>query len=252
MSRHDWRRPIIIAASAAVGLVYLLPPVPGVNPLLPSQAAPVSDSGPLRPRPRPAPSPGGEPVIGGKVAPDGKTELTVDLPAAEKKKNVGGRDGSGLCVFTSIEYAARWQNERRLFDLQDKMRQEPGGGYPEKVDAMIAKYGPGTQYGQHTGGDESVLRAVLASGRCPCVTYDGYDPHYGQQSIAHMVTLVYLDDQWACVSDNNFPADDQFVWMGREAFLQRWRGNSGGWCVFLLNPPPPPPPKHWRYADAVR
>lgn len=191
----------------------------------------------------------GKPTIGGKTGPDGKTEITCDLPESEKKKNVGGRDGAGLCVFTSIEYAARWQCERTLFNLQSQMRKEPGGGYPDKVDKMLAKYAPGARYGQHTGGDESVLDAVLASGRIACVTYNGFDPHYGQQSIAHMVALVHLDKEWACISDNNFPGDTQFTWMSRGEFLKRWKGGGGGWVVFLLRPPPPPCPKNWRFAN---
>src|SRR5262249_53941041 len=86
---------------------------------------------------------GSRPVVGGKVSPDGAAEITCDLPAAEKKRNASGRDGSGLCVFTSIEWAARWQNERRLFDFQKQMRAEPGGGWPQKVDRMIAQIPPG-------------------------------------------------------------------------------------------------------------
>lgn len=194
----------------------------------------------------------GVPVVGGKTSPDGKVEVTIDLPASERKKNTGGigpggpGTGAGLCVFTSIEYSARWQNERALFELQKYMTTKPGGGYPAKVDAILKVYSPGTQYGQHTGGDESVLDAVLKSGRIAAVTYNGHDPHYGaDRSIAHMVALVHLDSQWACVSDNNYPGDTEFVWMSRAEFLKRWRGNGGGWCVFLVRPPPPLPPKNF-------
>lgn len=189
---------------------------------------------------------GEKPVLGGKVAPDGKTEIACDLPSTEKKKNVGGSDGAGLCVFTSIEYAARWQCERSLFELQKYMTKFPGGGYPEKVDTILHRFAPGAKYGQHTGGDPAVLDAILASGRIACVTYDGHDPHYGNQSIAHMVALVHFDKKWACVSDNNYTGDDQFVWMSREEFVTRWKGNHGGWAVFLISPPPPPPPVNWR------
>lgn len=183
---------------------------------------------------------------GGKVCPtDSTKEVVCDLPEGEKKKNVGGRDGSGLCVFTSIEYAARWQNERRLVDFQKQMRQEPGGGYPEKVDRMIKKYGQGTQYIQHTGGDYEFLKSAIKSGRMPSVTYDGRDSHYGAGNrIAHMVSLVYADDEVACVSDNNYPRDNQLMWMSSVDFVSRWKGNSGGWAVVLLSPPPPPVPRH--------
>src|SRR5436305_7540489 len=82
------------------------------------------------------------PTLGGPVAPDGRTRVTIDLPLALRAANTGGSDGYGLCVFTSIMHAARWQKETPLEDFQTLMRQEPGGGWPAKVDRMIAKYGP--------------------------------------------------------------------------------------------------------------
>jgi hypothetical protein len=122
------------------------------------------------------------------------------------------------------------------------MRAEPGGGYPEKVDAMIAKYGAGTAYIQYEGKDPSILKEALASGRMPAVTYNGHCPHYGNHTIAHMVNLVYLDDQWACVLDNNFIGENDLVWLSTRDFLQRWTGGQNGWAVILLAPPPPPVP----------
>jgi hypothetical protein len=144
-------------------------------------------------------------------------------------------------VFASITWSAKYQNERKLAELFEKMRREPGGGYPEKVDRMIAKYGNGATYVQYEGNDPAVLQAALATGRMPCVTYNGQDPHYPGK-IAHMVNLTHLSGKWACISDNNFPEDDQHVWMSPDEFMKRWRGGGMGWCVVLLAPPPPPPP----------
>jgi len=163
------------------------------------------------------------------------------LPVTQRTKNVGGRDGAGLCVFSSIGHAARWQNERRLVDFQKEMTQEPGGGYPEKVDRMIAKYGKGTLYLQYEGHDSTILKLALKTGRMPSVTYDGHDPHY-RGSIAHMVNLIYLDDHQACILDNNFIGENELVWMSAQEFIDRWTGD-GGWAVILLAPPPPPPPR---------
>jgi hypothetical protein len=177
-------------------------------------------------------------TVGGPTSPSGK-EVACDLPLGERTKNVGGRDGAGLCVFTSIGHAARWQNEKRLVDFQRQMTKESGGGYPEKVDRMIAKYGKGTPYIQYEGHDPAILRLALKTGRMPSVTYDGHDPHYSG-SIAHMVNLIYLDDKEACILDNNFI--DELVWMSAKEFSERWTGD-GGWAVILLAPPPPPPPR---------
>lgn len=179
--------------------------------------------------------------LGGPVGPDGKTEVVCDLPVSERMRNVGGRDGAGLCVFTSIMHSARWQNEQRLWNFQADMRKEPGGGWPGKVDTMIARYGKGTPYLQYEGGDPAILEVALATGRMPGVTYNGHDPHY-RGSIAHMVSLIYLDKTQAVVLDNNFVGEHELVWMSRDEFLSRWRGSGGGWAIVLLSPPPPPVP----------
>lgn len=244
-----------LLVAAAVGLAVLAnvekgtgpeptPPAPCPGPVCPvptPKPAPPKPWGPRRPSVEGEP---GKPVLGGKVSPDGSVEITCDLPAVEKKKNVGGRDGSGLCVFTSIEYAARYQNEPRLQNFQDVMRKELGGGWPQKVDAMIKKYGNGAPYLQYEGSDPAFLLSSMKTGRMPAVTYDGRDGVHYSGSIAHMVSLAHIDDRWACITDNNFPGDNQFVWMSQAEFLKRWKGGRQGWAVVLLSPPPPPIPKN--------
>jgi hypothetical protein len=186
---------------------------------------------------------GRQPVESGFTSPDGKEDMACQLPESEKKHNVGGRDGSGLCVFTSIEYVGRYVNEPELWDFQQNMRKELGGGYPEKVDVMVKKYAPHFKYLQHTAGDPAVLKAALKSGRMCGVTYNGHDCHYGNHSIAHMVSLTHYSDDWAAVSDNNFPKDAQHVWMSPDEFNRRWKGMGGGWAVIPLKFGPPPPPR---------
>jgi hypothetical protein len=188
---------------------------------------------------------GGRPAEGGRVSPDGAVELVCDLPASQRKKNIASK-GLGCCVFRSIDYAARWQQVPALYDLPEQLVQAgiPGGGYPEKVDELLARFGPDVFYLQDTSGDADILEAILKTGRMPCVTYGGRDCHYAA-SIAHMVCLPYFDRQtgWACISDNNYPADSEFVWMSPDEFLKRWKGGGGGgWVVALLAPPPPLPP----------
>jgi hypothetical protein len=178
-------------------------------------------------------------VAGGSVGPDGQ-EVVTDLPQPLRMKNVGGRDGAGLCVFTSISHSARWQAERRLWELQTDMRKEPGGGYPAKVDAMIARYGKGAPYIQYEGRDPAVLELALKTGRMPAVTYDGRDGVFYRSRIAHMVNLVYLDAHSAAILDNNNP--DKILWMSRQEFLDRWTGGRSGWCVVLLASRPPAAP----------
>lgn len=185
-------------------------------------------------------------VEGDAVGPGG-IEATCDLPAELRMRNTGGMGrngpgtGAGLCVFTSIEHAAKWSNESRLVGLQKYMTTREGGGYPEKVDRVLAAYAPGIAYIQHTGGDLAFLRAALRTGRMPSVTYAGRDPRYGSmQRIAHMVNVVYLSDTAAAVLDNNYP--EKLLWMSAAEFRDRWLDMSGGWAVVTLAPAPPPVP----------
>ncbi len=223
-------------------------PAPIKPPPPDSKPAPVK---PKRPRPCPGPGPcplggqetGGRPVEGGRISPDGMVELVCDLPAGERKRNIASK-GLGCCVFRSLDYAARWQQVPELYDLPEKMRDAgiPGGGYPDKVATILRQFGPDVSYIQDTSGDADILEAILKTGRLPCVTYNGHDCHYAG-GIAHMVCLPYFDRQtgWACVSDNNFPEENCFVWMSPDEFLKRWP-RGGGWVVCLLKSPPPPAP----------
>lgn len=184
--------------------------------------------------------------VGGKMAPDKKTEIQIDLPGSQHLKNVGGSDGAGLCVFTSISHSARWSNVELLENFRDWMRKYPGGGYPQKVDQKIKQISkekgvPVPQYLQVEGGRETldILRAALASGRMPSVTYS-FSPtgRYGGKKIAHMVSLVHLDSQFACVLDNNYPGEDKYEWMTVDQFFQTYSGGRSGWAVILLDAGP--------------
>lgn len=187
----------------------------------------------------------GEIKEGGPKSPDGKCEVCTDLPVELRLKNVGGTDGAGLCVFTSMWMAASsWQNIVEMRDFRKNMQKERGGGYPSKVDAMMKKYAPTVDYLQYEGKDPAVLVAALKSGRMPSVTYNGRDVHY-RSSIAHMVNLVYYDESsgWAAIMDNNFIGESQLVWMNCAEFKSRWCGGGNGWAVVFLGPRPPAPPR---------
>jgi hypothetical protein len=173
--------------------------------------------------------------------------VQCDLPDAEHLRNKGGSDGAGLCVFTSIDHAARWQNVPALVGFRDFMTDFPGGGYPTKVDHFLPRMAksknlPVPEYVQDTRGDVGLMELALKTGRMVCVTY-GYSPRYGGR-IAHMVNLVHLDDKWAVVLDNNFPGRTRYEWVERDEFLRRWRMGGGGWSLVLLNSGPPPVPRN--------
>lgn len=204
--------------------------------------------------------PGGFAVTREPVSPSG-VRATADLPTSQHHRNAAGSDGFGLCVYTSAWHNALWQSVTDVYDFRDWMRKRPGGSYPEKFDATLAAFCrergiPIPPYVQHTGGDEEFLELALKTGRMVGITYCGADGpgRYGSEVVAHMVNLVHLDAQQACILDNNFPGT--FLWMSRTALLCRWRGVredgrpctigrqavGGGWAIAFLQGPPPPYP----------
>lgn len=171
------------------------------------------------------------------------TELQVDLPENQHVKNFGApADGKGLCVFASMSMAARWHNLHELEDVINRVNE--GGGWPEKVDQVIKKFAPNLNYVQYEGTNPAILDKALSNGRPACVTY-GYGERYGGSTIYHMVLLVHLDENLACVLDNNFTGSDKFEWMSRAEFLNRWiHPNGSGWAYVFIAAPPPPIPRN--------
>lgn len=191
-----------------------------------------------------------EPVYQGR-------RVTVDLPNSQHHRNVGGSDGYGLCVYSSAWHSALWQSVSDIYGFRKWMERRPGGSYPTKFDSTMRQYCqekgvPVPLYLQHEGGNVEVLELALKTGRAPAVTYCGVDPNYGNQVIAHMVNLVLLDDEYACILDNNFV--NSYLWMPRKEFIARWTGTQtngrpytirgsrvgGGWTIILLDSPPTP------------
>lgn len=191
--------------------------------------------------------------IGGTVSPDGKTEIQCDLVESLHRKNVGGSDGAGLCVFTSIMHSARYQHVKVLEDFQDWMKQYPGGGYPDKVKQKIAQVCkernvPEPAYIQVQGKDLEILKLACRTGRMPAVTYS-YGSRYGGSKIAHMVSLPSAgagegpDGRgWYVVLDNNFPGANAYAWLSEADFLHTYAAGGQGWAVILLDCGPPPVP----------
>ena len=195
--------------------------------------------------------------VAGQVAPDGLTEIQIDLPGKLHMRNTGGMgprgpgSGAGLCVFTSINHSAIWQDVPQLQSFQKWMTQKPGGGYPSKVAAMITAFCkeqnvPEPEYLQVEGRDIEILKKACASGRMPGVTYS-FSPtgRYGGARISHMVSLVHATDQWFAVLDNNYPGAANYEWMTPAEFVRTYTGGgASGWAVILLRQPPPPPPRN--------
>lgn len=189
--------------------------------------------------------------VGGKVAPDSATEIRIDLPGTMHRHNVSSR-GQGCCTHTSVHHAALWQNVPVLqeFPKWVQAKRLPGGTWPgemaKRIKAICQEKGmPEPHWMQVEGGKETLelIRAALASGRFPCVTYS-FSPtgRYGGGRISHMVNVSHLDDKWAAVLDNNYPGDTKYEWMSVADFLKTYTGGRNGWTLILLDAGPPPLP----------
>jgi hypothetical protein len=185
--------------------------------------------------------------VGGDEAPDG-TPVQVDLPEDLRMHNTGGWDGAGLCVFTSLNHAAIWQDVDSLRDFQKWMKSKLGGGYPEKLAAMVTQKCkelgvPEPKYVQVEGSDLEPIRVALKTGRMPCITYS-FSPsgRYDGRRIAHMVNCVHDVNGYFGILDNNYP--DKIEWLDESEFKKSYSGGGGGWTVILLDPGPPPPPRN--------
>jgi hypothetical protein len=203
-----------------------------------------ADAQPRRPR---VPT-GGESVVAGRSY-QGE-ELTVDLPGGQQFKNVGSRiDGAGMCVFTSIEMAARWHGMEDFRGFRDWCAAKyPGGGYPGNVDEHIKTYCAAKgfrvpAYIQYEGPDVGAVLAMCdRTSRMACVTY-GYSPRYGNQTIAHMTCCPKFSGKFSVCLDNNFPGEQNYEWMTLDEIQRRIKWPQGsGWIFVWLAPAPPPVP----------
>lgn len=170
--------------------------------------------------------------------------IACDLPADRHKKNRGGTDGAGLCVFYSLDMAGDWHNDNGFRGFGDWMARHPGGGWPDKVRQMIEQKcreegRPVSPYVETTNGDVEVLRRASRNRWMCAATYSGQDGVFYRGKIAHMIDLVYFDDtasKRAAILDNNFPG--KILWMTADEFLKRWNG----WAITPRRPGPPPVP----------
>ena len=165
----------------------------------------VARAGAQRPRPNPRVQPGPSVVAGRSYDGD---ELTVDLPASEQMENIGSfLDDAGMCVFTSIEMAARYCGIESFRGFRDWCAHTyNGGGDPDNVVEHIAAYCrfkgiPVPPYKQYEGTDPGPILAKLDStGRPACITY-GQSPRYvsGRNptgTVAHMTCCIGFHGKW--------------------------------------------------------
>ncbi len=190
----------------------------------------------------------------GQLAPG--INVDTDYPEIRRMRNVGGSDGAGLCVFTSIAHSFDWHSIDWGRDFREWMRKRPGGGWSAKVTRELQTYCDSKQIAvpeilQVYPTSELKLPRILDllaeavnSGHMCGITYCfSPTPQRYQGTIAHMVNCVgaRLGPQrniWA-IMDNNYI--DSIQWMDEATFSKVFSGNGGGWFIAVLNRPDPPP-----------
>ncbi len=171
--------------------------------------------------------------------PDGRW-IRCDMTMNLFMRNTGGSDGAGLCVFTSIQHSVHYQG-LGLYGFRKFMESKPGGGWPQKVDRMLKEFASARNLRippyRHLYGLQSINEVKMAvnKGYMVCTTWGTDYSHYGGQTIAHMVNMVYLDDEWGAILDNNFI--NEFLWVKRPSFDKyvAWTGgrNDGAWFIIF-------------------
>jgi hypothetical protein len=164
--------------------------------------------------------------------------IQADLPASQHERNTAGSNGAGLCVWTSLALAGKWQGAPEMQEILEWMRTQPGGGWPDRVAKVIEKRAPNVSIAQYQGQDPAFLIWALKTRRKVCITY-GYSERY-RGKISHMVNFDYVDAETIVVQDNNFPGT--WEWMSFEEGMRRAKSGRGSyWAVAILDSPPPPP-----------
>lgn len=164
------------------------------------------------------------------VSPNG-VPAQVDLPTSQHMRNTGGSDGAGLCVFTSVTVAARWQNLPEMEGFRAWAEKRPGGSLPDLLVADLKEYADEKgiklpSYVQHVGGDAEFVRLVLSTRRMPAITYAGFDDFYGYNGrIYHMVNALHADGKDGAILDNNHPGE--WYWMDDKQLFERFVGRGG-------------------------
>lgn len=181
--------------------------------------------------------------------------ITCDLAPQEQFRNIGSKiDNAGMCVFSSIEMAAKAQGIEQMRGFRDWWASvSRGGGWPQQVDKSLDAWWKHKQiepipYYQYEGREpEKVLALIDKTSRMACVTY-GWSERMGYGS--HMVNCSTFRGKYAVVLDNNFPSiktadgwnENIYEWMSKEELCRRAKLTGGSAWIFCWLVPPAPPP----------
>jgi len=146
----------------------------------------------------------------------------VNLPVALRQENYN----NGSCVWATTISLLRWQGQYEMADWIRKARS--GGVLTSKLLQSMDK--AGLTFAGTDEGDVSFLEWSCRTRRgAAIVINDG----------AHMVALVDMDEDRACILDNN--SIEQYIWISRGALIREWK-KSGGLAFTPVYSPASPLP----------
>ncbi len=153
---------------------------------------------------------------------------TVNIPKVLRQKNWIGNRREGSCVHATMISLMRWQGR---YNLANKWRRTYGNGaWPSDLAQKLEQ--KNVRYAYTEEGDVKFLEWACRTRRGCGITVMGG---------AHMVALVHLDNEWACLLDNNNIS--KYKWVPRGQLIAEWRA-SYGWAATILYSPTPPLPMH--------
>jgi hypothetical protein len=154
-------------------------------------------------------------------------------------KNEGGTDGNGLCVIASMVINGAWQGVEDLDQLKESAlwrtaKSRPGGYWPERLERILNEVYPGAKWFSWEGDDCGLVEHYSSLGY-PVAATMNTGQLYGYAPIHHMISLIHLDTEWACVVDNNDPG--RYHWMTAQEYGRRFKDGPKGWGVVWLADP---------------
>ena len=163
------------------------------------------------------------------------SRVVVEHPVVNLPKSLWQANWSkgGSCVHASLVSLLRWQGECKL---ADRWRRTHSGG--ERWYTMAGEMDDGgIPYALHTSGDPAFLEWAIATRRGAAIQIKN-NP---RSKSYHMITLVDLTENYACILDNN---DTRRVkWIDRDALVTNWQRSMGWAFTPVYSPAAPMPPQ---------
>ena len=156
-----------------------------------------------------------------------KERPIVNIPMALRQENWVGNQREGSCVHASMISLLRWQGR---YNKANKWRQMYANGeWPKGLASKFDR--EGVRYAYTDKGDVKFIEWACRTRRGCGITIMGG---------AHMVSLVHLDANWACLLDNNDVS--RYRWVPRAMLIAEWKA-SHGWAVTPVYTPAAPLPQ---------